>query len=89
VSVICLNDILVSGKPVGIASDIAAWRRPARVSTQQAKFSCAASKISEAQPLDEKAITFYEHFDFRWLSKETQKMFIAMKTIQRQLGICG
>jgi predicted N-acetyltransferase YhbS len=39
------------------------------------------------QPLDEKAITFYEHFDFRWLSKETQKMFIAVKTIQQELGM--
>jgi ribosomal protein S18 acetylase RimI-like enzyme len=39
------------------------------------------------QPLDEKAIAFYEHFDFRWLSKETQKMFITMKTIQQEMGL--
>jgi ribosomal protein S18 acetylase RimI-like enzyme len=38
------------------------------------------------QPLDEKAIDFYEHFDFRWLSKETQKMFITMKTTQQETG---
>jgi ribosomal protein S18 acetylase RimI-like enzyme len=38
-------------------------------------------------PLDDEAISFYERLDFRRLSKETQKMFIAMKTIQQEIGL--
>lgn len=68
-------DLSEAGKGIGRAVLADGMKRAARA----AKIIGARALL--VQPLDEKAISFYEYFGFRWLSSESQKMFIPMKTI--------
>ncbi len=85
IPVIVLARLAVDNSEVAQGIGRALLRDGMKRAAQAARIIGARALV--VQPLDEKAIAFYEHFEFIWLSKETQKMFIAMKTIQQELGL--